>query len=52
MLTPQHQQLYELQKKAGLIKGKKIPENNRDLEARVALLDRRGNGMRQSHEDI
>ena len=38
MLTTQHQQLYKLQKKAGLIKGKKTPESSRALEIRVAAL--------------
>ena len=32
----QHQQLYKLWKKTGLIKGKKTPESGRALEARVA----------------
>ena len=36
MSAAQCQQLYELQKKAGLIKGKKTPESRRALEARVA----------------
>ena len=39
MLAAQHQQLYELQKEAGFIKGKKTPESNRALEARVAALE-------------
>ena len=39
MLMAQHQQLYELQKKARLIKGKKTPESSRALEARVAALE-------------
>ena len=34
-----HQQLYELQKKTGLIKGKKTQERSRSLEARVAMLE-------------
>ena len=38
MLMAQHQQLYEHWKKAGLIKGKKIPESSRALETRVAML--------------
>ena len=38
MLMAQHQQLYELWKKAGLIKDKKTPESSRALEARVAML--------------
>ena len=33
MSTAQHQQLYELQKKARLIKGKKTPESGKALEA-------------------
>ena len=37
MSKAQHQQLHELQKKAGPIKGKKIPESSRALEARVAV---------------
>ena len=39
MLVAQHQQLYELQKKAGLIKGKKTQESSRTLKARVAMLE-------------
>ena len=39
MLAAQCQQLYELQKKARLIKGKKTPESSRALEARVASLE-------------
>ena len=39
MLTVQCQQLYELRKKAGLIKSKKTPEISRALEARVAALE-------------
>ena len=39
MSMAQCQQLYELQKKAGLIKCKRIPENSRALEARVAMLE-------------
>ena len=39
MSMVQHQQLYELQKKARLIKGKKTPESSRALEARVAVLE-------------
>ena len=35
----QHQQLCELQKRAGLTKGKKISESSRALEARVATLE-------------
>ena len=35
----QHQQLYELRKNAGLVKGKKTPESRRALEARVAVLE-------------
>ena len=31
--------MYELQKNAGLIKGKKTPKNSRALEARVATLE-------------
>ena len=34
-----HQQLYELWKKARLIKDKKAPESSRALEARVAMLE-------------
>ena len=44
-----HQQLYELQKKAGLIKSKKIPKSRRALEARVALLEAKtGNRIDES----
>ena len=39
MSVAQHQQLYELWKRAGLIKGKKTPESSRALEARVAELE-------------
>ena len=39
MLTEQRQQLYQLQKKAVLIKGKKTQESSRALEARVAVLE-------------
>ena len=39
MLTTQHQQLYELYKKAGLIKGKKTSKSSRALEAGVAALE-------------
>ena len=35
----QHQQLYELWKRAMLIKGKKTQESNRALEARVAMVE-------------
>ena len=75
----QHQQLYKLWKKAGLITGKRTPEISRAFKARVATLeaktdnssnwslfpdekpkannknnpalDRKGNGMRQSHSE-
>ena len=39
MSTKQHQQLYDLQKKARLIKGKKTPESSRALEVSVAVLE-------------
>ena len=39
MSAVQHQQLCELRKKAGLIKGKKTPGSSRALEARVAMLE-------------
>ena len=39
MSVAQCQQLYELWKRAGLIKGKKTPESSRVLEARVAMLE-------------
>ena len=39
MLIAQCQQLYELRKKAGLIKGKKTPESSKALEAIVAALE-------------
>ena len=39
MSTAQHQQMYELQKKARLTKGKKTPESSRALETRVAALE-------------
>ena len=38
MSMAQCQQLYELRKKARLIKGKKTPESGRALEARVTTL--------------
>ena len=45
----QCQQLYELQKRAGLIKGKKTPESSRALEARVAMLKAKsGNSSNES----
>ena len=37
MSMVQHQQLYELQKKARLVKGKKTSESSRALEAIVAV---------------
>ena len=43
MLAVQRQQLYELRKKAGLIKGKKTPESIRALEARLAMLEAKTN---------
>ena len=39
MLMAQHQQLYNFQKKAVLIKGKKTPKRSRALETRVAMLE-------------
>ena len=39
MSVAQCQQLYELQKKAGLIKGEKTPESSRAIEARVTMLE-------------
>ena len=39
MSMAQHQKLYELQKKAILIKGRKTPESIRALEARAAALE-------------
>ena len=39
MSTKQCQQLYELQKRARLRKGKKTPEKNKALEVRVAALE-------------
>ena len=39
MLIAWCQQLYELQMKTGLIKGKKTKESSRALEARVAMLE-------------
>ena len=38
MSIAQCQQLYELSTKAGLIKGKKTPDDSRVFEARVAVL--------------
>ena len=39
MSLTQHQQLYELQKCAVLIRGKKTPESRRASEARVAMFE-------------
>ena len=39
MLTAQHQQLYELQKKTMIMKSKKTPESSRALEAKVTILE-------------
>ena len=39
MLMAQHQQLYEVRKKAGLIKGKKAPERGRVLKTRLTVLE-------------
>ena len=39
MSRAQCQQLYELWKKAGLIKGKNTPESSRAFEVRVAALE-------------
>ena len=39
MSTAPHHQLYELQKKAGLKKGKKTPESSRALDATVVMLE-------------
>ena len=41
MSMAQHQQLYELQKNARLIKGKKAPRKKRPIEARVAILEKK-----------
>ena len=38
MSMAEHQQLYELQTEARLIKRKKTPESSRALEARVVML--------------
>ena len=66
MPMAKHQNLYELQKKVGLIKGKKTPEGGRAFEARMVMLetktdssrdesllpdDRRGSRTRQCHAD-
>ena len=49
MLVLQHQQLYEVQKKAGLINGEKTPESSSALEARVATLEAKtGNSSNES----
>ena len=50
MSTAQHQQLYELWKKARIIKGKKTPESSRALEARVAPL--KANKENSSNESL
>ena len=39
MSAAQHQQLYELRKRARLIKGKKTPESSKALETRVVALE-------------
>ena len=44
-----HQQLYELQKKARLMKGKKIPESSRALKARVAMLEAKTDNSSNEH---
>ena len=46
MSTAQHQQLYGLWKKAGLIKGKKTQESRIALEARVAVLEAKTDNSR------
>ena len=43
VLMSQQQQLYELQHKAGLVKGKKTPESSKGLEARVTMLEEKRN---------
>ena len=43
MSVAQHQELYKLQKKAGLIMVKKTQESRRSLEARVAALEAKTN---------
>ena len=49
MSAAQWQQLYELQKRAKLIKGKKTLESSRALEARVAMLEvKSGNSSNES----
>ena len=50
MFEAQCQQLYELQKKAELIKGKKTQESSRALEARVAMLQ--ANSDNSSNESL
>ena len=44
----QCQQFYDLQKKAGLMKGEKSPEGSRALEARVAVLEAKTDNSIQS----
>ena len=39
MLMAQHQQSYDLQKNAGIIKGKKTPGSSRALEIRLTALE-------------
>ena len=39
MSAVQHQQLYDLWKRARIIKGKKTSESSRTLKARVAMLE-------------
>ena len=39
MTMVQQQQLYKLQKKARLIKGKKTPDSNRALDSRVTTIE-------------
>ena len=50
MYMTKHQHLYELWKKARLIKGKKTPESSRALEARVAILEAKAN--KSSNESL
>ena len=49
MLMAQHQQLYQLQKKVGLIKGKKTQENSRAFEERVAALEVKADNISNEH---
>ena len=51
MSMAQHQQLHELWKKTGLIKGNKTPESSRALEARVTMQEGKIDNSRNEFTD-